>query len=995
MRTRGFVKGIIILLVMSLVLSFFAFTPQSVFAASGDEYYIDFSNPDNYRSRAVYLDTEHGYLEGDGSFEDPCKDLSTAMSLIEASNGVKDILVFCNTVGFVAGEGLSLTFPEGYNKPIHLVRSVEKNGEDNKVFPFFNPVSNDSNDPNVITMGSLSSFAGEAFDENDTDTSVRFIVEGNVIGANSVKNIAHFVSLKGASQGIQVRNTIFRNFVSENEYDSGIVCATLVSTINFKNVSFKNNSFPLYIDINGDVVSSSAVTIVGAADEAVFNFDNCVFDGNERNKPLCFLPVKNSASNTILNIINCTFANNSANDTTSTIYVNDCANLNISGCTFINNTSGRLNNLTIGVFSAGINIINSTTVNISHCTFDGNSSEIYRSSDSHVGADIDITGSAVIRIEDNVFSNSIVERCDDQSTDDKGSKGAMVSVSMNVNDLSDNSTSNSKIEFVNNTFLSGESSVCGIILRNTLNCEINACDFTGFLDAALYDELYKTDKEGNTVARSIVDSNFVNNKLAIDASCGNYNIVNCLFSGDLSQYENESVDSNEYMSAINMHKKQDVSKTFTPKKLIIMGTRVENYYSQDSALNISDVALVEIRESLFKSNVSAGDGGAISIKNTLNMSKVIKLENNEFNGNMAYGNGGAVDVRQQFSITSVSNTYSHNLATGGGALSLVDAADNGSGISISGDSFIGNYSSSNAGAILLQNYISCEIASSTFSSNTAALCGGAIYASESSYLTILPSSDIVAATVFSENKVGNNYNDYAAGGAIYIMSDRESSISATFVKNESTDGGSAIAIGDGNAKVTISGSIFEQNVINAGGSGDNIGGVVYVTNADIDVIGSSFESNQSYGFGGALAIFYTSAHSANIVNSSFEGNRVETTGDDGNGGAVSFVSSSAQKSTLVVSGINASNNFASQKGGAIYVKNSGIDDIIIGAGTNGQSELSAISGNKAGSVASALYFENISSLTMSDTGIYNHMSESVLPMFSSRSFIVSGLTFRS
>ncbi len=202
--------------------------------------------------------------------------------------------------------------------------------------------------------------------------------------------------------------------------------------------------------------------------------------------------------------------------------------------------------------------------------------------------------------------------------------------------------------------------------------------------------------------------------------------------------------------------------------------------SAGAAISIIDVFRVRADNCLFSNNESQTDGGAISDPS----SSFLVLDDSDFVNNISGGAGGAIIASG--SIDAIGCNFLNNQANSGngGAIHASPVIS----YYLERNSFIGNTSSGNGGAITINNS-SHSLWNLTFSGNTAAGNGGAIY-SDGMFNGI----DLRYVTIFQ--------NTAASGGGIYM---EEGSISLQNSVVASNTGGE---YGQNNGNINSNGHNF-------------------------------------------------------------------------------------------------------------------------------------------------------------------------------------------
>ena len=257
--------------------------------------------------------------------------------------------------------------------------------------------------------------------------------------------------------------------------------------------------------------------------------------------------------------------------------------------------------------------------------------------------------------------------------------------------------------------------------------------------------------------------------------------------------------------------------------------------------------------------------------------------------------GGAIWLRSGATLT-MNGTIEDCSATSGGGI----YAENGSGALTIGGTITG-CSATDGGGIHAGTGRSITVNSGAlFTENEASNDGGAIYSS---------ANVTVSGGTFGGEGVGNTAT--GDGGAIYLGSAATFTMSAgNFIDNESTGGnGGALAVQN---TVRINGGSFTENKALSSEEGQGRGGAISATNgAAMTIPGTAntitFEANQA-NQGGAV---YVSGEGSTVriegAATSFSGNHAEQ------GGAI------FDQSTVTMSAGTMTGNYATNKGGAVYV----------------------------------------------------------------------------
>jgi predicted outer membrane repeat protein len=269
------------------------------------------------------------------------------------------------------------------------------------------------------------------------------------------------------------------------------------------------------------------------------------------------------------------------------------------------------------------------------------------------------------------------------------------------------------------------------------------------------------------------------------------------------------------------------------------------------------------------------------------------------------GVGGAIDNLGILTLTNCA--LSGNTASAGGAVANEAVAT----LTVSGSSFAGNSASNTgSGGAIWNNGTQLTVqANSTFTCNTAAGFGGAIFNATTA---------TVSQTTFTTNSAGNGGalenvsgasltvnpgtslmgNSAGTGGAIRSLGTLAVS-GATFTNNTAVDGGAIITFGG----ATVSGGSFSGNKSTGTGTFDG-GGAIW-NDGTLTVQGSSLSGNTAAYGGGAIEDFAT----ATLTQATFTTNSAQF-----GGAIISWLSTSL----TVNFGTSFTGNTAGNSGGAIY-----------------------------------------------------------------------------
>ncbi len=290
------------------------------------------------------------------------------------------------------------------------------------------------------------------------------------------------------------------------------------------------------------------------------------------------------------------------------------------------------------------------------------------------------------------------------------------------------------------------------------------------------------------------------------------------------------------------------------------GTFKKNSAAEGGCIYNNAASTINITGTEFIENVASTGVAGVFYCNT-NPGAVINIENAEFSGNTAAKEGSAILFKN--GTWTVTNTVFKNntSVSNGGAI----YAHTGT-LTLKGGSFSGNKTTKGSvggGAIYVTTDAKLTVEGTTFSENSAqktgetgAGKGGAICIASSA-----ASSHTIKNATFTAN------TDALAGGALFIDTKAVEIDGCTFDGNSANGHGGAIYT-TGAATFTIKNSTFEENVLN----GDFAGGAIYsnATSTGNLISASEFISNSTMGNGGA--IYWSGTGRLAVDKSYFKGN---------------------------------------------------------------------------------------------------------------------------
>jgi len=258
------------------------------------------------------------------------------------------------------------------------------------------------------------------------------------------------------------------------------------------------------------------------------------------------------------------------------------------------------------------------------------------------------------------------------------------------------------------------------------------------------------------------------------------------------------------------------------------------------------------------SNAGEG-GGALFLSGTA--AQVAKVTSSTFHNNSSANFGGAISAEGGIVLTVTKSTFNGNqaLAGAGGA---IDNSSNGAGgggiINVISSIFTGNKASTSGGAIhthgLGTDKVDLNVTGSTFTGNIAVESGGAIDAGFFSGYINGEGSVIIKSSKFIANSVTNNKD----GGALYLRANTGTNaiVSITgslFSQNVAGNDGGGIALGGSAVKTITTSKIINNTAVSGSG-----GGVVDYGSGDLTITKSTISGNTAivspatYNGGGGL-----------------------------------------------------------------------------------------------------------------------------------------------
>ena len=276
------------------------------------------------------------------------------------------------------------------------------------------------------------------------------------------------------------------------------------------------------------------------------------------------------------------------------------------------------------------------------------------------------------------------------------------------------------------------------------------------------------------------------------------------------------------------------------------------YNNAASTINITGTKFID-------NKATAGVAGVFYCNDTAGPK--IKIENAEFTGNTATAEGSAILFRNgTWTVTNTAFNNNTSVSNGGAIYAHTGT------LTLKGGSFSGNKTTSGSvggGAIYVTTNAKLTVDGTTFSKNSAQKTGST-GAGKGGAICI---ANTAAASHTIKNATFTANTDALAGGALFIEKMAVEIDGCTFDGNSANGHGGAV-YATGAATFTIKNSTFEENVLNA----DLAGGAIYSNASSTGNLISStkFISNSTKGNGGA--IYWSGTGRLAVDKSYFEGN---------------------------------------------------------------------------------------------------------------------------
>lgn len=339
------------------------------------------------------------------------------------------------------------------------------------------------------------------------------------------------------------------------------------------------------------------------------------------------------------------------------------------------------------------------------------------------------------------------------------------------------------------------------------------------------------------------------------------------FSGDLNGDDNGFSNNGENSYLVVNGANGALLDGFT-----ISGGNANETYIYGAGIAVLD-STMSLANLIISGNYTEGLGGGIySLRSTLTLSDVT------ISGNQAGDYGGAAHIENS-TVTMVGGAIINNTAAdnGGGLHNVEYSTLTLTDVTLSGNTVT---NPNRSGGALYNINSSANLTYVTISDNESTFLGGGILNGSNAILSIQQSTI--------------NSNNAFCGGALHSYS--TATVTITNSLFDANQGGSCAAAINNNGNLTISGSLFSNN------------------------IASTTDNNQSLGTGGALQNSTGPNHTVLITNSTFTGNQAQGSDDDG-GGAIMVYHGAITLNNVTISGNStASTGLNGSSGGGISIR---------------------------------------------------------------------------
>ncbi|MBE6918856.1 MAG: hypothetical protein E7469_04110 [Ruminococcaceae bacterium] len=247
--------------------------------------------------------------------------------------------------------------------------------------------------------------------------------------------------------------------------------------------------------------------------------------------------------------------------------------------------------------------------------------------------------------------------------------------------------------------------------------------------------------------------------------------------------------------------------TYTENTATNRGGAFYNHTSTALVLNETEENKLVVSKNKVTNTAAGYGGGAIWTNGGALSIDVGTFEGNSATyGGVVFGNGN---------VTITGGAFSNNSATYGGVVYMYTSKA-AQVLTISGGTFTGNTAAKQGGAVYAA-VGTTNISGGTFTGNSSTSIGGAVYVAAGK------------ANVSGGTFTGNHAND--AGGALGVYTVDFTVSGGTFTGNTAKNNGGAAYIGGGAKKLTVSGGTFENNTVVTEGRNADIS-VGYATGGD-------------------------------------------------------------------------------------------------------------------------------------------------------------------
>jgi len=571
--------------------------------------------------------------------------------------------------------------------------------------------------------------------------------------------------------------------------------------VTIKNLIFKNASFLTNFDSQAS--GGGAISIIK---EGSLELVDCQFLNNtSQGKGGAILNNGNLVSN------NCKYLNNSSKYNGGAIFNKEC--LVIENDTFTDNESK---------IGSAIYSKNNLTIN-DNCEFSNNISDFTQPIYS-IGS-----------VETNDFQDDLDDLIYNPSVSTKTSN--IGSFAYLEKQIKNNEMIGLKQDIIFD-YSSDKQLIDGIDIEHEL-----IIDGNGFsIDGKDTSSFFNINNNVNVTFKNIKFINGHSNASSIISNKGDLNIENCEFKNNGSYGDNSLIDNKKSLKINDLKCFNNSSKN---KSLInnecdlevSNSTFIDNQSDSDGTI-IFNKSRTTIKSSVFKSNSSKTDGGAVS-----NWEKsYMEIFYTEFIGNVSEVNGGSIINRGDLKLSQ--SRFEYCSSRSGGALYSFYGA-----LEIESTCFVNNTSKDIAGAIANEDGSILKIAGCKFNGNNSHDNGAIANNGE----LILNNTEFINNSSNSHGGVMTNQNN-----AVITNSQ--------FISNKSGEsGGGIINLGE----MILENSKFENN-------SSSLGGAINCSKGSMEIIHTEFLNNNASQEGGAIFNF----GKINIIKSTFENN------DSNLGGAI-------------------------------------------------------------------------------------------------------------